>query len=42
MKDAFIGMECLATIEPEKGPQQAYAAAYNQWKKRLDQILLEY
>lgn len=39
MKDAFIGMECLATIAPEKEKQQAYTEAYTKWDARLQQIL---
>ncbi|MGN7721524.1 xylulokinase [Chitinophaga sp. 22620] len=37
--EAFIGMECLASIEPEPGLSKAYGEAYTAWKNRLDEIL---
>lgn len=41
LSDAFIGMECLATIEPGKTEQAAYGEAYTKWKERLKNILQE-
>lgn len=41
LQDAFIGMECLATIEPGKNERVAYGEAYTKWKERLSKILQE-
>ncbi|MBW8684016.1 xylulokinase [Chitinophaga rhizophila] len=38
-QDAFRGMECLATIEPEAALQQQYAGIYNQWLEGLQHII---
>ncbi|WP_346318609.1 FGGY family carbohydrate kinase [Chitinophaga sp. YIM B06452] len=37
--EAFIGMECLASIEPEPALSKAYGESYAAWKNRLDEIL---
>ncbi len=39
MQDAFIGMECLTTIEPQQDLRSAYGEAYTKWKERLLHIL---
>jgi xylulokinase len=38
-QDAFRGMECLATIEPDATLQQQYAGIYNQWLNGLQHII---
>lgn len=37
--EAFTGMECLASIEPEPALSKAYGEAYAAWKNRLGEIL---
>ncbi|WP_295118153.1 FGGY family carbohydrate kinase [uncultured Chitinophaga sp.] len=39
MKDAFNGMECLATIEPDATLSKAYGDVYGHWKGGLQQML---
>lgn len=39
MQEAFTGMECLATIEPDAGLTQAYGDIYGEWKAGLAQLL---
>jgi len=38
-EDAFKGMECLATIEPEAAKQQLYAEIYEQWLDGMKHII---
>lgn len=38
-QDAFRGMECLATIEPDAALQQQYAGIYDQWLQGLQRII---
>ncbi|ACU59424.1 xylulokinase [Chitinophaga pinensis] len=38
-QDAFRGMECLATIEPDAPLQQQYAGIYDQWLQGLQRII---
>lgn len=38
-KEAFRGMECLATIEPDAALQQQYAEIYNDWLNGLHNII---
>lgn len=39
MQQAFIGMECLETVTPDREKKDAYGNAYTQWNTRLQQIL---
>jgi xylulokinase len=39
VEDAFKGMECLATVEPEARLQQQYADIYQQWLEGLTHII---
>jgi xylulokinase len=38
-EDAFKGMECLATVEPDVKLQQEYAEIYQQWLEELTRII---
>jgi xylulokinase len=38
-EDAFKGMECLATVEPEAKLQKEYAEIYQQWLEGLTHII---
>lgn len=38
-QEAFRGMECLATIEPDTNHQQQYASIYSQWLEGLQHII---
>jgi xylulokinase len=38
-KEAFRGMECLATIEPDATLQQQYASIYSQWLEGLQHVI---
>jgi xylulokinase len=38
-KEAFRGMECLATIEPDAALQQQYAGIYSQWLNGLQHVI---
>lgn len=38
-QEAFRGMECLATIEPDATLQQQYASIYSQWLEGLQRII---
>jgi xylulokinase len=38
-QDAFRGMECLATIEPDAALQKQYAGIYNDWLEGLQHII---
>jgi xylulokinase len=38
-QEAFLGMECLATIEPDATLQQQYASIYSQWLEGLQHII---
>jgi xylulokinase len=38
-EDAFKGMECLATVEPDAKLQQEYAEIYQQWLEELTHII---
>jgi xylulokinase len=38
-QEAFRGMECLATIEPDTALQQQYASIYSQWLEGLEHVI---